>query len=41
MYVLPDDDSQIIETCWRCYILNFKYKLILTYWLVIVNQFGK
>jgi len=31
MYVRPDDDSQKVETCWKYYILNFKYKLILTF----------
>ena len=31
MYVHLDDDSYKVETCWMCYVLNFKYKHTLTY----------
>jgi len=30
-YVLHDDDTSRVETCWKYYVLNFKYKLTLTY----------
>lgn len=31
MYFRPEGDSQRVETRWRDYILNFKYKVLLTY----------
>jgi hypothetical protein len=31
MYLLPDDDSQRVETCWIYYVLNFKYKFTLSH----------
>jgi len=30
-YVLPDDDSQRVETCWTYYVLSLKYKFTLSY----------